>query len=138
MNIVLCSVCSSVLCKRRALSAFWPWLDFLLGQKGEKAENVLVSFAHCIQVDHTWPVLHVLLYQRCDSTLCICIIQILASVNTGKHIVKRYVFLIVYCVNRALKTKHDTPKYGLIFHASLVGQTTPKHKGKVCKSGISM
>lgn len=23
---------------------------------------------------------------------------------------------------RALKTKHDTPKYGLIFHASLVGQ----------------
>lgn len=23
---------------------------------------------------------------------------------------------------RALKTKHDTPKYGLIYHASLVGQ----------------
>ena len=33
---------------------------------------------------------------------------------------------------RALKTKHDTPKYGLIYHASLVGQSTPKHKGKVC------
>ena len=32
---------------------------------------------------------------------------------------------------RALKTKHDTPKYGLIYHASLVGQTTPKIKGKV-------
>ena len=46
-------------------------------------------------------------------------------------------FLIVYCVNRALKTKHDTPKYGLIFHASLVGQTTPKHKGKVCRSRIT-
>ena len=25
---------------------------------------------------------------------------------------------------RALKTKHDTPKYGLIYHASLVGQAT--------------
>ena len=32
---------------------------------------------------------------------------------------------------RALKTKHDTPKYGLIFHASLVGQASPKLKGKV-------
>jgi nucleolar protein 58 len=33
---------------------------------------------------------------------------------------------------RALKTKHDTPKYGLIYHASLVGQAPPKLKGKVC------
>ena len=33
---------------------------------------------------------------------------------------------------RALKTKHETPKYGLIYHASLVGQATPKNKGKVC------
>ena len=32
---------------------------------------------------------------------------------------------------RALKTKKDTPKYGLIYHASLVGQTNPKNKGKV-------
>ena len=32
---------------------------------------------------------------------------------------------------RALKTKHDTPKYGLIYHASLVGQAPPKLKGKV-------
>lgn len=32
---------------------------------------------------------------------------------------------------RALKTKHDTPKYGLIFHASLVGQAPQKLKGKV-------
>jgi nucleolar protein 58 len=32
---------------------------------------------------------------------------------------------------RALKTKRETPKYGLIYHASLVGQTTPKNKGKV-------
>ncbi|XP_035660734.1 nucleolar protein 58-like isoform X2 [Branchiostoma floridae] len=34
---------------------------------------------------------------------------------------------------RALKTKHDTPKYGLIYHASLVGQSTPKNKGKVSR-----
>lgn len=32
---------------------------------------------------------------------------------------------------RALKTKHDTPKYGLIYHASLVGQANQKLKGKV-------
>ncbi|KAG3118926.1 Nucleolar protein 58 [Phytophthora idaei] len=34
---------------------------------------------------------------------------------------------------RALKTKHDTPKYGLIYHASLIGQTAPKHKGKISR-----
>merc|ERR1712212_549526 len=32
---------------------------------------------------------------------------------------------------RALKTKHDTPKYGLIYHASLVGQGNAKNKGKI-------
>lgn len=36
-------------------------------------------------------------------------------------------------VYRALKTKHDTPKYGLIYHASLVGQTAPKNKGKISR-----
>ena len=34
---------------------------------------------------------------------------------------------------RALKTKHDTPKYGLIFHASLIGSAQPKHKGKIAR-----
>lgn len=34
---------------------------------------------------------------------------------------------------RALKTKHDTPKYGLIYHASLVGQADPKFKGKISR-----
>ncbi|KAF4658097.1 Nucleolar protein 58 [Perkinsus olseni] len=34
---------------------------------------------------------------------------------------------------RALKTKQDTPKYGLIYHASLVGQTQPKFKGKISR-----
>ncbi|KAH9307041.1 hypothetical protein KI387_011445 [Taxus chinensis] len=35
---------------------------------------------------------------------------------------------------RALKTKHNTPKYGLIFHASLIGQAAPKLKGKISRS----
>jgi nucleolar protein 58 len=46
---------------------------------------------------------------------------------------------------RALKTKHETPKYGLIYHASLVGQAAPKHKGKIsrvlaakCALGVRM
>jgi len=34
---------------------------------------------------------------------------------------------------RALKTKHDTPKYGLIYHAALVGQAAPKLKGKISR-----
>ena len=34
---------------------------------------------------------------------------------------------------RALKTKHNTPKYGLIFHASLVGQATGRNKAKIAR-----
>lgn len=34
---------------------------------------------------------------------------------------------------RALKSKKATPKYGLIFHASLVGSAAPKLKGKVSR-----
>ncbi|PWN51590.1 Nop domain-containing protein [Violaceomyces palustris] len=34
---------------------------------------------------------------------------------------------------RALKTKHDTPKYGLIYHTSLVGQASTKLKGKMAR-----
>merc|ERR1712025_136878 len=34
---------------------------------------------------------------------------------------------------KALKTKHDTPKYGLIYHAQLVGQASSKMKGKVSR-----
>ena len=30
--------------------------------------------------------------------------------------------------------RHDTPKYGLIYHASLVGQAPPKLKGKVSRT----
>lgn len=34
---------------------------------------------------------------------------------------------------RALKTKHATPKYGLIYHASLVGQASGNNKGKMAR-----
>jgi nucleolar protein 58 len=34
---------------------------------------------------------------------------------------------------RALKTKKDTPKYGLIYHAQLVGQSSTKNKGKMSR-----
>ena len=34
---------------------------------------------------------------------------------------------------RALKAKKDTPKYGLIYHASLVGQAGQKNKGKMAR-----
>ncbi|KAF8721041.1 hypothetical protein HU200_023454 [Digitaria exilis] len=35
---------------------------------------------------------------------------------------------------RALKTKHSTPKYGLIYHASLIGKAAQKNKGKISRS----
>lgn len=34
---------------------------------------------------------------------------------------------------RALKTKHDTPKYGLIYHAQLVGMSNTQVKGKMSR-----
>ncbi len=34
---------------------------------------------------------------------------------------------------RALKTKQPTSKYGIIYHASLVGQAPPKFKGKIAR-----
>jgi hypothetical protein len=34
---------------------------------------------------------------------------------------------------QALKTKHDTPKYGLIYHAQLVGGASTRLKGKVSR-----
>lgn len=34
---------------------------------------------------------------------------------------------------RALKTKKDTPKYGLIYHTQLVGQSSAKNKGKMSR-----
>merc|ERR1712156_969856 len=34
---------------------------------------------------------------------------------------------------KALKTKHDTPKYGIIYHAQVVGQAGAKTKGKISR-----
>jgi hypothetical protein len=42
-------------------------------------------------------------------------------------------FPALSCKHRALKTKHETPKYGLIYHASLIGQSQPKFKGKISR-----
>ena len=35
---------------------------------------------------------------------------------------------------RALKTKKNTPKYGLIYNASIVGQAKPQLKGKISRT----
>lgn len=35
---------------------------------------------------------------------------------------------------KAMRTKHNTPKYGLIYHASLVGAAPTSIKGKVSRS----
>lgn len=35
---------------------------------------------------------------------------------------------------RALKTKKDTPKYGLIYHAAMVGSASIKNKGRISRS----
>jgi len=34
---------------------------------------------------------------------------------------------------RALKTKSNTPKYGLIFHSSFIGRASPKNKGRISR-----
>ena len=37
---------------------------------------------------------------------------------------------------RALKTKKDTPKYGIIYHAQLITQSGQKSKGKVSDKAV--
>merc|ERR1712166_923437 len=34
---------------------------------------------------------------------------------------------------RALKTKGNTPKYGLIFHSSFIGRASQKNKGRISR-----
>ncbi|XP_023319028.1 nucleolar protein 58-like [Trichogramma pretiosum] len=34
---------------------------------------------------------------------------------------------------RALKTKKDTPKYGLVYHSALIGQASTRNKGKMAR-----
>ena len=61
-------------------------------------------------------VLHFCVYLSCQSPLCSRLSLSLLRVRCS-----------------ALKTKHETPKYGLIYHASLVGQAAPKNKGKISR-----
>merc|ERR1712179_359916 len=34
---------------------------------------------------------------------------------------------------RALKTKGNTPKYGLLFHSTFIGRATAKNKGRISR-----
>ena len=36
-------------------------------------------------------------------------------------------------VSRALKTRDNTPKYGLIFHSTFIGQAAAKNKGRISR-----
>ena len=51
-------------------------------------------------------------------------------INLAKHPASTVKFLVRESLVCALKAKHETPKYGLIYHASLIGQAAPKFKGK--------
>ena len=35
---------------------------------------------------------------------------------------------------KAIKTRHNTPKYGIIYQAQLINATSSKHKGKVSRA----
>lgn len=57
------------------------------------------------------------------------------------HELMNWFSIFVFCIAgaekalfRALKTKKDTPKYGLIYHAQLVGSASAKNKGKMARS----
>lgn len=41
--------------------------------------------------------------------------------------------LVDFCLCRALKTKGNTPKYGLIFHSSFIGRASAKNKGRMAR-----
>lgn len=40
---------------------------------------------------------------------------------------------MLYFPNRALKTKGNTPKYGLIFHSTFIGRAAAKNKGRISR-----
>ncbi len=49
---------------------------------------------------------------------------------------KMFVLLLMYHDSyacRALKTKGNTPKYGLIFHSSFIGRASTKNKGRISR-----
>ena len=66
----------------------------------------------------------------CDEWVYLCLIGSL--LNLAKHPASTVQILgAEKALFRAMKTKHDTPKYGLLYHASLIGQSNQKYKGKV-------
>jgi hypothetical protein len=40
---------------------------------------------------------------------------------------------LLYTPNSALKTKGNTPKYGLIFHSSFIGRAKARNKGRISR-----
>ncbi len=64
-----------------------------------------------------------------------CLLQIHYNASPSGRTITEFC-LCISCLQalfRALKTKHETPKYGLIYHASLIGQAPPKFKGKIAR-----
>ncbi len=51
-------------------------------------------------------------------------------INSGNHDVLVNPFI---CFLRALKTKGNTPKYGLIFHSTFIGRAGTKNKGRISR-----
>lgn len=67
-----------------------------------------------------------------DKFLLLCHLFLGSLLNLAKHPASTVQLLgAEKALFRALKTKRDTPKFGLIYHASLVGQSNTKNKGKV-------
>ena len=42
-------------------------------------------------------------------------------------------FNIIFVIFRALKTKGNTPKYGLLFHSTFIGRAGNKNKGRISR-----
>jgi nucleolar protein 56 len=41
--------------------------------------------------------------------------------------------MTAHVCNRALKTRGNTPKYGLIFHSSFIGRAKQRNKGRISR-----
>ena len=50
-----------------------------------------------------------------------------------RHFVEEMIVSFNTYVLRALKTRGNTPKYGLIFHSSFIGRASSKNKGRMAR-----
>ena len=41
--------------------------------------------------------------------------------------------ILLFSLPRALKTRGNTPKYGLIYHSTFIGRAGPKNKGRISR-----